>query len=122
MLDESPGKLAHSLLLFCKGLGWLTSVQLPGVDRRSSMDNRRSSVDSQVLITTRDGVSLSSVSLSLFWLYGPCNYYLKLIWSNFSLSPSIKGQFYLPFSSCFNARAHPSLPSLYYVIHDKPIY
>lgn len=47
VLDESPAKLAHSLLLFCKGLGWLTSVQLPGVDRRSSVDNRRSSVDSQ---------------------------------------------------------------------------
>ena len=80
MLDESPGKLAHSLLLFCKGLGWLTSVQLPGVDRRSSTDNRRSSVDSQVLITTRDGVSLSSVSLSLFGPHGP------FIWSIFGMA------------------------------------
>lgn len=48
VLEEAPSKLAHSLLLFCKGLGWLTSVQLPGVDRRSSVDNRRSSLDSQV--------------------------------------------------------------------------
>lgn len=47
VLEEAPAKLAHSVLLFCKGLGWLTSVQLPGVDRRSSVDNRRSSVDSQ---------------------------------------------------------------------------
>lgn len=36
VLDESPAKLANSILLFCKGLGWLTSVNLPGVDRRSS--------------------------------------------------------------------------------------
>lgn len=36
VLDESPAKLANSILLFCKGLGWLTSVDLPGVERRSS--------------------------------------------------------------------------------------
>ena len=35
-MDESPEKLAKSILLFCKGLGFFTSVDLPGVDRRSS--------------------------------------------------------------------------------------
>lgn len=35
-MDESPEKLANSILLFCKGLGLLTSVNLPGVDRRKS--------------------------------------------------------------------------------------
>jgi len=32
-LTEAPEKLAQSLLLFVKGLGYLTSLQLPGVDR-----------------------------------------------------------------------------------------
>jgi hypothetical protein len=41
-MDESPEKLANSILLFCKGLGLLTSVNLPGVDRRSSQDKLRS--------------------------------------------------------------------------------
>jgi hypothetical protein len=36
--EEAPLKLANSLLLFCKGLGWLTSVALPGVDRKGSTD------------------------------------------------------------------------------------
>ena len=39
VLDESPAKLANSILLFCKGLGWLTSVDLPGVERRCSSDS-----------------------------------------------------------------------------------
>jgi len=41
VLDESPTKLANSILLFCKGLGWLTSVNLPGVDRRSSTGSQK---------------------------------------------------------------------------------
>jgi predicted esterase len=41
-MDESPEKLAKSILLFCKGLGFFTSVDLPGVDRRSSQDKLRS--------------------------------------------------------------------------------
>jgi len=36
VLEESPAKLANSILLFCKGLGWLTSVDLPGIERRCS--------------------------------------------------------------------------------------
>lgn len=31
VVDEASAKLANSILLFCKGLGWLTSVNLPGV-------------------------------------------------------------------------------------------
>lgn len=38
VLEEAPVKLANSILLFCKGLGWLTSVTLPGVERRRSLD------------------------------------------------------------------------------------
>lgn len=40
-MDEAPEKLASSILLFCKGLGLLTSVNLPGVGRRSSADKMR---------------------------------------------------------------------------------
>jgi len=40
-MDESPEKLANSILLFCKGLGFFTSVNLPGVDRRASQDKLR---------------------------------------------------------------------------------
>lgn len=36
VLDESPAKMATSLLLFCKGLGWLTTLATPGVDRQRS--------------------------------------------------------------------------------------
>merc|ERR1712141_632432 len=36
VVEEATAKLANSILLFCKGLGWLTSVDLPGVERRSS--------------------------------------------------------------------------------------
>jgi len=39
ILDEAPGKLANAILLFTKGLGWLTSVDLPNVERRSSRDS-----------------------------------------------------------------------------------
>lgn len=39
VLEEAPGKLANSVLLFTKGLGWLTSVDLPNVERRSSRDS-----------------------------------------------------------------------------------
>ena len=39
VVEDAPAKLANSILLFCKGLGWLTSVNLPGVERRSSTDS-----------------------------------------------------------------------------------
>jgi len=39
VMDEAPGKLANSILLFAKGLGWLTSLTLPNVSRRSSRDS-----------------------------------------------------------------------------------
>jgi len=39
VIDEAPGKLANAILLFTKGLGWLTSVDLPNVERRSSRDS-----------------------------------------------------------------------------------
>jgi len=39
VVEEATAKLANSILLFCKGLGWLTSVALPGVERRSSTDS-----------------------------------------------------------------------------------
>ena len=35
VMEESPGKLAYSILLFCKGLGWLSSLSLPGTNRQS---------------------------------------------------------------------------------------
>jgi len=42
VLDEAPIKLANCVLLFCKGLGWLTSVNLPGIEtRRQSQDGQR---------------------------------------------------------------------------------
>lgn len=33
VLADTPGKVAQSILLFCKGQGLLTSVTMPGVDR-----------------------------------------------------------------------------------------
>lgn len=33
VLEEAPAKMANSLLLFCKGLGWLTSLANAGVER-----------------------------------------------------------------------------------------
>ena len=36
VLEEASGKLANSLLLFCKGLGWLTSLSHSGVERGRS--------------------------------------------------------------------------------------
>ena len=36
VLEEASGKLANSLLLFCKGLGWLTSLSHAGVERGRS--------------------------------------------------------------------------------------
>jgi hypothetical protein len=47
VISEAPAKLANSILLFVKGLGWLTSVNLPNVERRSSRDlgGRRMSMD-----------------------------------------------------------------------------
>ena len=49
VVEEAPGKLANSILLFCKGLGWLTSVNLPGVERRSSTDSTVSLKISNIL-------------------------------------------------------------------------
>lgn len=40
VMEESPVKTSNSILLFCKGLGWLTAVNLPGVERRSSVDSQ----------------------------------------------------------------------------------
>lgn len=34
VLADAPGKVAQSILLFCKGQGLLTSVVMPGVDRQ----------------------------------------------------------------------------------------
>lgn len=34
VLSDMPGKVAHSILLFCKGQGLLTSVTLPGIERQ----------------------------------------------------------------------------------------
>jgi hypothetical protein len=34
VITEAPAKLSNSILLFVKGLGWLTSVNLPNVERR----------------------------------------------------------------------------------------
>lgn len=34
VLADAPAKVAHSILLFCKGQGLLTSVVMPGVDRQ----------------------------------------------------------------------------------------
>lgn len=34
VLSEAPGKVAQSILLFCKGQGLLTSVTLPGIERQ----------------------------------------------------------------------------------------
>ena len=45
VLDEAPVKLANAILLFCKGLGWLTSVKTAG---GAAAGQRKSSVDSQV--------------------------------------------------------------------------
>lgn len=47
VITEAPAKLSNSILLFVKGLGWLTSVNLPNVERRSSRDlgGRRMSMD-----------------------------------------------------------------------------
>jgi protein NDRG1 len=33
VLADAPGKVAQSILLFCKGQGLLTSVTMPGIDR-----------------------------------------------------------------------------------------
>uniref|UniRef100_A0A1B6CBP4 AB hydrolase-1 domain-containing protein n=1 Tax=Clastoptera arizonana TaxID=38151 RepID=A0A1B6CBP4_9HEMI len=43
VLNESPAKVAHSILLFCKGQGLLTSVTLPGVERQRTFSG--SSID-----------------------------------------------------------------------------
>merc|ERR1712029_314977 len=47
VLNEAQVKLANSVLLFVKGLGWLTSVSLPNVERKSSKDmsGRRMSME-----------------------------------------------------------------------------
>jgi len=47
IISEAPAKLANAVLLFAKGLGWLTSIDLPNVERRSSRDlgGRRMSME-----------------------------------------------------------------------------
>jgi hypothetical protein len=40
VISEAPAKLSNSILLFVKGLGWLTSVNLPNVERRSGIPER----------------------------------------------------------------------------------
>lgn len=37
VMHEAPVKLASNLLLFVKGLGYLTSLSLPGIDRQRTM-------------------------------------------------------------------------------------
>lgn len=44
VLSEAPGKMAQSVLLFCKGQGLLTSVTLPGIERQRTFSG--SSTDS----------------------------------------------------------------------------
>jgi hypothetical protein len=47
VLVDAPMKLSNCILLFCKGLGWLTSVNLPGVERRRSTDADVSRITTQ---------------------------------------------------------------------------
>ena len=52
VLDEAPIKLANCVLLFCKGLGWLTSVNLPGIEtRRQSQDGQVGAPDRACVFT-----------------------------------------------------------------------
>ncbi|EEB18476.1 conserved hypothetical protein [Pediculus humanus corporis] len=37
VLLDAPAKVAQAILLFCKGLGWLTSVTMPGIDRQRTL-------------------------------------------------------------------------------------
>jgi len=39
VLNEAPSKLAQSMLLFVKGLGFLTSLTYPGLDRQRTLSN-----------------------------------------------------------------------------------
>lgn len=52
VLTETPDKFAQSLLLFCKGLGVLTSVPLTGVDRNRTLSNS-SGKDGRPLVRQR---------------------------------------------------------------------
>ncbi|XP_075221869.1 uncharacterized protein ZK1073.1 isoform X2 [Lycorma delicatula] len=45
VLSEAPGKVAQSILLFCKGVGLLTSVTLPGVERQRTFSGSSSEGD-----------------------------------------------------------------------------
>ena len=52
VLDEAPIKLANCVLLFCKGLGWLTSVNLPGIEtRRQSQDGQVGALNIECVLT-----------------------------------------------------------------------
>jgi protein NDRG1 len=44
VLEEAPCKLSNCILLFIKGLGWLTSINLPGVERRRSVDDQGNAI------------------------------------------------------------------------------
>jgi len=46
IMTECPEKLAQSLLLFVKGLGFLTSLQLPGIQAHEGMNAMKSSLAS----------------------------------------------------------------------------
>merc|ERR1712223_421108 len=54
VVEDAPAKLANSILLFCKGLGWLTSVNLPGVERRCSTISNDGSEGRQRSISMED--------------------------------------------------------------------
>lgn len=63
-MDESPEKLANSILLFCKGLGFFTSVNLPGVERRSSQDKLRNGRQKSISMEDYDKPNLRRLSVS----------------------------------------------------------
>lgn len=45
VLSEAPAKVAHAILLFCKGQGLLTSVTLPGVERQRTFSGSSLDMD-----------------------------------------------------------------------------
>ncbi|KAL0269923.1 UNVERIFIED_CONTAM: hypothetical protein PYX00_007505 [Menopon gallinae] len=57
VLLEAPAKVAQAILLFCKGLGLLTSVVMPGVDRQRTMS--QSSTDDPAAAGFNKGRRLS---------------------------------------------------------------
>ncbi|KAK3930787.1 hypothetical protein KUF71_024144 [Frankliniella fusca] len=53
-----PAKVAHSILLFCKGLGLLTSVAMPGVDRQRTFSGSSGEGDSLTKRRLSRGMSM----------------------------------------------------------------